>query len=310
LPETCVLNNIFKTLSAALALSAAIHPAFAQDAIKCSSCDEWNQPAKPFNIYGNAYYVGTAGLSAVLVTSPQGHVLLDGALPQSAPLIQKNIEALGFKVKDVKLILNSHAHFDHAGGIAALQKASGATVAHTPHGAQVLRDGTPGTDDPQYDPKERFYIPKVAQVKEVADGETLSVGPLRFTVHTTPGHTPGGTTWTWQSCEGSKCLDMVYADSLTPVSTDGFYYTGGAGYPDRSASFRNTIDKVASLKCDIVIAAHPTATDAFGKAAAKTAQSNPFIDPEGCRKLAAGASKNFDARLQREREEKVKAAGG
>ncbi len=282
----------------------------ADGAINCSSCEEWNKAVAPFKVHGNTWYVGTAGLSAVLVTGPQGHVLLDGALPQSAPLIQKNIEALGFKMKDVKLILNSHAHFDHAGGIAALQKASGATVVHSPHGAQVLRDGTPGTDDPQYDPKDRFYIPKVAQVKEVADGETLSVGPLRFTVHYTPGHTPGGTTWTWQSCEGGKCLDMVYADSLTPVSTDGFHYTGGPGYPDRSASFRKTIDKVASLKCDIVIAAHPSATDAFGKAAAKTAGANPFIDPEGCRKLAAGAAKTLDARLQRERDEKTKATGG
>ncbi|WP_229423015.1 subclass B3 metallo-beta-lactamase [Telluria aromaticivorans] len=303
-----MMKNMMKPAALVLAL-AGMNGALAQDAVTCSSCDEWNKPAAPFNIYANAYYVGTAGLSAVLVTGPQGHVLLDGALPQSAPLIQKNIEALGFKMKDVKLILNSHAHFDHAGGIAALQKASGAIVAHSPHGAQVLRDGTPGTDDPQYEPNDRFYIPKVAQVKEVKDGETLSVGPLRFTVHHTPGHTPGGTTWTWQSCEQGRCLDMVYADSLTPVSTDGFYYSGGANYPDRTASFRATLAKVAALKCDIVIAAHPSATDAFGKAAAKTAQSNPFIDPEGCRKLAAGATRNFDARLQRERDEKAKAAG-
>jgi metallo-beta-lactamase class B len=170
-------------LTAALLLAA--HGASAQDAINCSSCAEWNQPVAPFNIHGNTWYVGTAGLSAVLVSGPQGHVLLDGALPQSAPLIRKNIEALGFKITDVKLILNSHAHFDHAGGIAALQQASGATVAHSPHGAQVLRDGTPGKDDPQYDPQERAYIRKVAQVKAVADGETLSVGPLRFTVHYT-----------------------------------------------------------------------------------------------------------------------------
>jgi len=299
-----------KTSLATIALLLAAHGAQAQDAINCSSCAEWNKPAAPFNIHGNTYYVGTAGLSAILVTSPQGHVLLDGALPQSAPLIRKNIEALGFQMKDVKLILNSHAHFDHAGGIAALQRASGATVAHSPHGAQVLRDGTPGTDDPQYDPKERATIPKVAQVKEVADGEQLAVGPLRFTVHYTPGHTPGGTTWTWQSCEGGKCLDVVYADSLTPVSTDGFHFTGGANYPDRSADFRKTIDRIAGLKCDIVIAAHPGFSDAFNKAAAKTAQSNPFIDPDGCRKLAAGARKSLEARLQREREEKARAARG
>ncbi|WP_288381243.1 subclass B3 metallo-beta-lactamase [uncultured Massilia sp.] len=291
--------------TAALLLTA--NSALAQDAINCSSCAEWNKPAAPFNIHGNSWYVGTAGLSSVLVTSPQGHVLIDGALPQSAPLIQKNIEALGFKMQDVKFILNSHAHFDHAGGIAALQKASGATVAHTAHGARVLRDGTHGNDDPQYDPKDRTLMPKVAQVREVKDGETLSVGPLRITAHTTPGHTPGGITWTWQSCEAGKCLDVVYADSLTMISSDGFYFSGGAGYPDISASVRNTFAKVAGLKCDIVIAAHPSATDVFAKAAGKTAQANPFIDPEGCRKLAAGAAKKFEERLQREREEKAKA---
>ena len=299
-----------KTSLVTATLLLAAHGALAQDAINCSSCAEWNKPAKPFNIYGNAWYVGTDGLSAVLVTGPQGHVLLDGALPQSAPLIQKNIEALGFRMKDVKLILNSHAHFDHAGGIAALQQASGATVAHSPSGAQVLREGRPGTDDPQYDPNERFSMPKVAQVKEVADGETLAIGPLRLTAHFTPGHTPGGITWSWQSCEGSKCLDMVYADSLTAISTDGFYFTGGANYPDRSASFRKTIDTVAGLRCDIVLAAHPSATDVFAKAAARTAQSNPFIEPGGCRKLATGAARTFEARLQRERTEKAKAAGG
>ncbi|UVW29143.1 metallo-beta-lactamase [Massilia sp. H6] len=189
-----MMNNTMTLAALALIGAAASNAAMAQDAITCTSCDEWNQPTTPFNIHGNTYYVGTAGLSAVLVTGPQGHVLLDGALPQSAPLIQKNIEALGFKMTDVKLILNSHAHFDHAGGLAALQRASGATIAHSPHGAQVLRDGTPGTDDPQYDPNERFTIAKVAQVKEVEDGATLAVGPLRFTVHYTPGHTSGGTT--------------------------------------------------------------------------------------------------------------------
>jgi metallo-beta-lactamase class B len=296
---------ILTTLVAALLLLSSPIPARAQDAITCTSCAEWNKPAAPFRIYGNAYYVGTAGLSAILVTGPEGHVLLDGALPQSAPLIQKNIEALGLKMQDVKLILNSHAHFDHAGGIAALQRASGAVVAHSPHGAQVLRDGTPGADDPQYDPHDRFTIPKVAQVKEVSDGETLSVGPLRLTVHHTPGHTPGGTTWTWQSCEAGRCLDMVYADSLTPVSSKGFYYSGGAGYPERAASFRATVAKVAKLQCDIVIAAHPSATDAFARAAAKTAHANPFIDPDGCRKLAAGASRNLDLRLQKERADKA-----
>ena len=296
------VNFMRKSLVTATLLLAA-NNAQAQDAINCSSCAEWNKPVAPFNIHGNSWYVGTGELSSVLLTSPQGHVLIDGALPQSAPFIRKNIEALGFRMQDVKLILNSHAHFDHAGGLAALQKASGATVAHTVHGARVLRDGMPGTDDPQYDPKSRTRFPQVAQVQEVKDGETLTVGPLRVIAHTTPGHTPGGVTWTWQSCEAGKCLDMVYADSLTMISSDGFRFSCGAGYPDMSASVRATFAKVAGLKCDIVIAAHPSATDTFAKAAAKTTQSNPFIDPDGCRRLAAGAARKFEERLQREREE-------
>lgn len=303
------MKKTMQALAAAiLALTSAGAPAAAGDAIKCSMCEEWNQPAAPFNIHGNSWYVGTAGLSAVLVTGPKGHVLIDGALPQSGPLIRRNVEALGFRMQDIKYILNSHPHFDHAGSIAELQRASGATVVASPQAAQVLKDGIPGADDPQYDPKERYYIPKVAKVKEIGDGQTLELGPLRLTVHYTPGHTPGGTTWTWQSCEKGQCLDVVYADSLTPVSTDGFYYSGGAGYPDRSESFRKTIARVGELKCDILVAAHPSFSELFEKAAAKSAGRNPFIDPQACRKLAASAMQTLEARLLRERGEKARAA--
>jgi len=270
-------------------------------------CEEWNKPVAPFKVHGNTWYVGTAGLSALLVTGPEGHVLVDGALPQSAPLIRKNIEALGFRVQDIKLIVNSHPHFDHAGAIAELQRASGATVVASPHAAQVLRDGTPGTDDPQYDPKERYTIPKVAVVKEIADGKSVSVGPLRLTVHYTPGHTPGGTSWSWESCEQGQCAAIVYADSLNPVSTDGFYYSGDATHPDLSASFRKSIARIAGLKCDVLVAAHPSFSDLFGKAAARTADANPFVDPDSCRKYAASSSRLLEARLRRERDEKGRA---
>ena len=302
-----MMKKCLQVLATCLAASCLV-PAFAGDAVKCSMCEEWNKPVAPFNVHGDTWYVGTAGLSALLVTGPEGHVLLDGALPQSASLIRKNIEALGFRVQDIKLIVNSHPHFDHAGAIAELQRASGAAVVASPHAAQVLRDGTPGTDDPQYDPKERIVIPKVAEVKEIADGKSVSVGPLRLTVHYTPGHTPGGTSWSWESCEQGKCATIVYADSLTAVSADGFYYSGDATHPDLSGGFRKTIARVASLKCDVLVAAHPSFSDLFGKAAAKTAGANPFVDPEGCRKLAASAGRNFEARLQRERDEKARAA--
>ena len=233
-------------LSAAL-VAAAVAPLTVaakstEDAVNCGNCAAWNQEQAPFKIVGNTYYVGTAGLSALLITSDKGHILLDGALPQSAPLIEKNIAKLGFKVRDIKLIVNSHAHWDHAGGIPALQRASGARVAASPSSAEVLRTGTSVKDDPQYDGEHPVVVGKLADVEVIKDGQSLSVGPLRITAHFTPGHTPGATTWTWKSCEGKHCLDVVYADSLNPVSNDTFHFSGGDGKPDISASFKVSIE--------------------------------------------------------------------
>lgn len=287
-----------------LGLSAA-GATWAQDAVHCHSCDEWNKPQAPFNVYGNTWYVGTAGLSALLVTSPQGHALLDGALPQSAPQIRKNIESLGFRIEDVKLILNSHAHSDHAGGIAALQRASGAVVAASPASARGLELGENLKEDPQYDPASPMPVAKVANVKVVKDGETLAVGPLRLTAHFTPGHTPGSTAWTWQSCEKGQCRNIVYADSLTAVSTDGFHFTGDATHPDISGSFRASILKVANLPCDVIVSTHPGFTDTFDKLAARTPSNNTFVTPDGCKAYAQAALRNFDKRIESERKEKA-----
>jgi len=292
-------NKLMLAMAAALAVSgpAAAHKDSPTPEFKCSSCKEWNHPQKPFKIYGNTWYVGTRELSALLVTSPKGHILLDGALPQSAAIIEKNIKSLGFKMKDVKFILNSHAHFDHAGGIAALQKSSGAMVATSAHGAQVLRDGVIGKDDPQYDPAQDPRIPKIAMVTAVGEGEVVNAGTVAVTAHMTPGHTPGGTSWSWTSCEKGRCLDIVYADSLTAVSTDNFKFTGA--YAD---TLRATIAKVAALKCDIVVSTHPGFTGIADKAASTTASNNTFIDPNGCREYAAGADRRLDARLATEQQ--------
>jgi len=299
-----------KVLGAAILCIAAAVPAFGQEvqSVTCHSCDEWNQPQKPFNIYGNTWYVGTAGLSSVLVTGPNGHILLDGALPQSAPQIRKNIEALGFRMKDVKLILNSHAHFDHSGGIAALQQASGAVVVASAEGKREMMAGTTTEDDPQYDPKDPIYVSVPKDIRVVRDAETVSVGPLKVTAHLTPGHTPGSTTWTWKSCEKGVCRDVVYADSLTMISTDGFYYTGDATHPDISAAARASIEKVGNLPCDVIVSTHPGATDTLGKFAKRTSAHNPFIDKNGCKAYADHALQVFDRRIEKEKAEKAAAA--
>lgn len=230
-----------------------------------------------------------------------GNILLDAALPQSAAQIRANIESLGFRVSDIRYILNSHAHWDHAGVIAALQAASGATVLASQSGVAVMKEGTVGPDDPQYDAASPVRMAPVAKLRAVADQEKIALGRTIITAHMTPGHTPGSTTWSWQSCEAGACYDVVYADSLTPVSLGDFRFTGGSGKPDISASFRASIERVAQLRCDVVVSTHPGFTDTLGKLAATTPAHNAFIDPQGCQRYAAGARERLDKRIAAER---------
>ena len=272
--------------------------------VKCDACNEWNAPHEPFRIFGNTYYVGVAGLSAVLITSDAGLILLDGALPQSAALIDANIRALGFKTEDIRLILNSHAHFDHGGGIAALQRASGATAAASAPGARALEQGYPTSDDPQYESGRKWLlVAPVKGVRVVKDGEVLRAGDLAVTAHLTPGHTPGSTTWTWRSCEGTRCLDIVYADSLNAVSDDGFRFTGDGTRASLVPSFERSITTVEQLPCDVLIAVHPAFSDLDGKLARRKKEpgTNPFIDSNACRAYAAGARTRLAERVLQEK---------
>jgi glyoxylase-like metal-dependent hydrolase (beta-lactamase superfamily II) len=250
--------------------------------IACGDCAEWNAPREPYRVFGNTYYVGVQGLASVLIASDAGLILLDGGLPQSAPLIDENIRKAGFRTANIRLILNSHAHFDHAGGIAALQRASGAVVAASAAGARAIEQGGPTADDPQYALGGKF--PAVTKVRVVSDGEVVRVGNLAVTAHLTPGHTPGSTTWSWRSCEGARCQDVVYADSLNPVSAPKFRFTGDATHPGTSAEFRRSIAKVAALPCDVLLTVHPA-----------------FAAGQSCRTYAAGAAKRLDDRIAEER---------
>jgi metallo-beta-lactamase class B len=266
---------------------------------ECPSCAEWNAPQKPFRIYGNTYWVGTHGLGSILVTSRQGHVLIDGGLPESAPAILDNIRALGFRVQDVKLILNSHAHFDHAGGIAALQRVSGAQVAASPWSATVLERGASAPGDPQYG----LGIPyrPASHVRIFADGDTLHVGPVALVAHLTGGHTPGGTTWTWRSCEGARCLNMVYADSQTPVSADDFFFTRNTTYPSAIADFEHGFSVLEQLPCDVLLTPHPDASQLWQRVAARDAgRPDALVDPNACRTYASTARERLKRRIASE----------
>ncbi len=280
-----------------LLLTGATALAFAQ----AHAADDrgWSTPEKPFHLYGNTWYVGTHGLSAVLITSPQGHVLIDGTLPENAAQIEANIKALGFRLGDVKAILNSHAHFDHAGAIAALAKTSGAKVYASQSSAEEMMAGGDYAEDPQNG--EAPHYPKVARVDVVKDGGKVTVGEIEVTAHYTPWHTPGSTTWTWRSCEKERCIDVVYADSITAF-TNGVYRYSDPAHPERVASFRKTFGIIAALPCDLLLSTHTDVSGFFDKVAAHRAgaKPDPLFDPNACKTFAQSSAADFEAKLKEE----------
>ena len=272
----------------------------------CSLCAQWNIPQKPFLIYGKTYYVGVRGLSAVLIRTSEGLVLLDGGLADSAKLIEENIRTLGFDVADIKLILNSHAHFDHAGGIAKLQRDSHARVAASAAGAKALENGKLMPDDPQFGfgPSGTGF-PRVSHVKVVQDSQVLKLGDTEITAHVTPGHTWGSTSWTWRSCEAQTCLNIVYADSLNAVSAPGYRFLTGKGSDNRTTAeaLRRSIKRVRELPCDVLLTVHPDISRTFEKLEQREVDTsvNPFVDSNACRNYADNAERQLEQRLMEER---------
>ncbi|WP_162433416.1 subclass B3 metallo-beta-lactamase [Pseudoxanthomonas koreensis] len=258
----------------------------------CPANAGWDTPSPPRHVHGDIWYVGTCGITALLVTSPQGHVLLDGGTARGAALVEANIRAAGFRVEDVKYIAGSHEHFDHAGGIAALQAASGATVVAREPAAVVLERGHADRGDPQL--QELEAMAPVAAVRRITDGEVLALGPLRLTAHATPGHSPGGSSWTWRSCDGVACLDIAYVDSLSAISDDHWRFSdpANAAY---LAAFRRTLDTVAALPCDILITPHPGASELWSRLG--PAATRPLSGDGACRANADGARARLDKRL-------------
>ena len=279
-------------------LAALVGSAAAQQAVPpCKQCPEWNLAQAPFRIFGNTYYVGPHGLTSILITSPAGHVLIDGALPQSVDQIASNIQSLGFRIQNVKIILNSHVHFDHAGGIAELQRRSGARVMASEWSAGVMKKGGVGRGDPQFGALRP--LASVKNVHIVRDGESLKVGDVVVTAHLTPGHTPGGTTWTWKSCESTVCRDMVYADSLTPVSAEGFRFTRS---PHALENFETSFRFFETTPCDILLTAHPDASSLWDRldARGRGVTPDPMVNSGACRELAQRSRDSLKQRLAQE----------
>ena len=294
------MPQLTRTVLGALALLLPVAASHAQRPLECPPCAEWNAPQRPFRLHGNTYWVGTHGLGAILITSPQGHVLIDGGLPQSGPVIRANVESLGFRMRDVKLILNSHAHYDHAGGIAELQRASGARVMASAWSAGVLKAGKSQPGDPQLEIA--FGYPAVSNVQAFDFEDTLRVGPIAIVPHATGGHTPGGTSWSWRSCDGARCLDFVYADSQTPVSADDFLFTRSTAYPNALADFRRGHAALERLSCDVLLTPHPSASSLWDRVSPSDGTIGAtFVDRDGCRRYAANARRALEERIERER---------
>jgi metallo-beta-lactamase class B len=262
-------------------------------AIDCDNCEQWNRPQEPFHIYGNTWYVGTGGLASILIETDDGLVVLDGGLPQSAELIATNIRILGFDPADIRFIGLSHAHYDHAGGIAALQRLSGATVYASHDAARSLRNGALQEDDPQFGGGMTGQTyPAVPDAVGVADGWEFHLADFAITALHTPGHTVGGMSWTWQACEEDRCLDVVYVDSLSAVSRPGYLYSDGLG-----DVLRETLGRLANLDCDIMLSTHDFS---FGLHRKLQQGAQAFIGDQECRDRAATTLKQLQKRLESE----------
>lgn len=247
-------------IAAALAvLTAGAAPAQDQSdpltrPIAVERAQEWLAPRAPVRVFGNTYLVGFAGLSVALIDTGEGLILLDGALPQAAPTILANVSSLGFRPRDIKYILSTEPHGDHAGGLAALARDTGATVIASSRGAEGLRSGRLAADDPQLAYDHRF--PPVPAVRVAHDQEKLRLGNVVVTAHATPGHTMGSMSWSWRSCESQRCRAIVFASSLNPGSAEGYRYTA----PSSRAivrGFRRSHAAMRRIPCDILITAHP-----------------------------------------------------
>ncbi len=254
----------------------------------CGKDPSWSQPTPPRHIFGNSWYVGTCGITAVLVTSPKGHVLIDAGPKESPEAVEANIRALGFKLEDVRIILNTHEHLDHAGGIARLQRDTGAKVLARAPAAEALSAGMSDRRDPQFTSTKPF--PAVANVHALADGANVTLGPVVIRNIPSPGHTAGGSSWGWRSCEGKVCRDIVFADSVTTFSDKVYRYSD---HPEFVAAFRDALVRLQSQPCDIMLTTHPDASNTLDRLDGKA----PLVDAGACKAYAVHGMQKLDERL-------------
>jgi metallo-beta-lactamase class B len=283
-----------------MALMAAAAVVLASPALAQAN---WNTPTEPFRIIDNVYYVGTEGLAAYLIVGPQGNVLIDGATPAGAPLIEANIEKLGFKVKDIKILLNSHAHYDHSGGLAQLKKDTGAELRAMEGDVSALEGGFYlGSES-----NKAFSAPPVKVDKTLKDGEVVALGPIKLKANLTPGHTRGCTSWGMTAKEGGKDYEILVFCSATVAANR---ITPPLQYEGIIADYRKTFAKAKAMKVDVPLAPHPEFFGMLQKhdaAKADPKAPNPFIAPAQFKPFIEKAEADFEKTLKERTEAAAKA---
>jgi metallo-beta-lactamase class B len=272
----------------ALAIAIAV-PAFAHAQANDLS-RSMNQPVPPFHMIGNIYYVGASDITSYLIVTPAGDILLDGGFVETAPQIEANIQTLGFKLADVKILLSSHEHLDHAGGFAELKRLTGAQFVAMAEEVPTLTSGT--------------SFPAVTPDRVIHDGETVSLGGVTLTAHLTPGHTRGCTTWTMMTQDGGKPYNVVFVGSATVLANYKLINRPGdpATYPGIEADYEKTFRVLKSLPCDVFLGAHGSFYSLVKKreAMSQNPPQNPFIDPAGYQAYIARAVGVFQTELKKE----------
>jgi len=288
------MNPCAARVAAVVSLSLSIACAFAAEPVLPQTGayevpDAWRQPIAPVRIADHTWYIGTEGLSAVLIDTPQGAVLIDGGMPQAADMLVANMRKLGVAPERLRWILLSHAHADHAGPTAKVQRLTGARIAANAESATMLARG--GTDDIHFG--DDITFPPAQADRLLQDEEIVQIGDIALTGHFTPGHTPGSTSWTWTDTRDGKPLRIAYVDSL---SAPGYALLDNARFPRIVETYLRTFETVRALPCDLLLTPHP---DASGWTPADAA--NPHPQPMTCRAYADGAQAKFDAELAKQR---------
>ncbi len=261
--------------------------------------DSWRAPVPPRQLVGNIYYVGAIGVSSYLITTPEGHILLDTGFEDTVPIIQHSVEQLGFKVADIKIILSSHAHVDHVGGHARMKQLTGAQICMSAADARTLESG--GADDFIQWPKETILYAPIKADRLVADGERVVLGGVALTAHLTPGHTRGATTWSMEVDDGGVARHVVFFSSAS--INPGTRLLNNPLYPNFVSDFEATFAKLQALPCDIFFAPHGGQFSMAEKFArlGRAGEGNPFVDPKGWKRLVDGAEQAYRDQLAAER---------